>query len=125
MTSIPRVARIFMRTAPHNYLRTFRKRSALTQVDIAFLLGARSGAKVSRLERLSRFPNLKTAFACQVIFGVPADALFPGLYRDIASHLAERAKVLRLTVSRRESTRGSERRVKMLDGIVTRTSQSA
>lgn len=113
-----------MRTAPHNYLRTFRKRSALTQVDIAFLLGARSGAKVSRLERLSRFPNLKTAFACQVIFGVPADELFPGLYRDIASHLAERAKVLRLTVSRRESTPRSERRVKMLDGIVTRTSQS-
>ncbi len=31
-----------MRTAPHNYLRTFRKRSALTQVETAYLLGALS-----------------------------------------------------------------------------------
>jgi DNA-binding XRE family transcriptional regulator len=101
VTSIPHVARIFMRTAPHHYLRTFRKRSALTQVDIACFLGARSGAKVSRLERLSRFPNLKTAFACQAILGVPADRLFPGIFTTVCGSVTERARVLRISIGGR------------------------
>ena len=34
-----------------NYLRTYRKRSGLTQREVAFLVGCRNGAQVSRYER--------------------------------------------------------------------------
>ena len=68
------------RTMTHRvktYLRTFRRRSGLTQAEVAFLLGAESGAKVSRYERLSRRPSFQTALGLQAVFGVPAEALLP------------------------------------------------
>ena len=42
-----------------NYLRTYRKRSNLSQDEVAFLLGCRGGTKVSRYERHARKPNLE------------------------------------------------------------------
>lgn len=79
----------------HNYLRTHRKRTGLTQDDLAFLLGCKSGTKVSRYERLIREPNLETAFACQAIFGVPAHELFPGIYQNVEQIIKQRAERLK------------------------------
>ena len=61
-----------------NYLRTFRKRSGLSQDDVAFLLGVQSGAEVSRHETFKRVPTLKTALSYEAIFGVPVRELFAG-----------------------------------------------
>jgi transcriptional regulator with XRE-family HTH domain len=77
-----------------SYLRTYRKRAALTQDELAFLLGCKSGAKVSRYELLSRRPNLQTALACQAIFGVPAHEIFPGVYAEVEQEIAKRAHCL-------------------------------
>ena len=66
-----------------NYLRTYRKRSGLTQREVAFLVGCRNGAQVSRYEKRRRLPPLRTALACEAAFGVPVSALFAGL-RDVA-----------------------------------------
>jgi len=74
-----------------NHLRRHRKRGALTQDEIAYLLGAQSGTKVSRYEHLRRPPTLHAAFAYQVIFGVSAHELFPGLYRDAEATVKVRA----------------------------------
>ncbi len=79
----------------HNYLRTHRKRTGLTQDELALLLGCKSGTKVSRYERLTREPNLETAFACQAIFGVPAHELFPGLYQNVEQIIKKRAELLK------------------------------
>src|SRR5437879_2031593 len=54
-----------------NYLRTYRKRSGLTQREVAFLVGCRNGAQVSRYEKRRRLPPLRTALACEAAFGVP------------------------------------------------------
>jgi transcriptional regulator with XRE-family HTH domain len=77
-----------------SYLRTHRKRGGLTQDEMAFLLGCRSGTKISRFERLARRPNLKTALACQVVFGVPAHQIFPGVFAEVEKIVAERARLL-------------------------------
>jgi len=77
-----------------SYLRTYRKRGGLTQDEMAFLLGCQSGTKISRFERLARHPNLETALACQVIFGVPAHKLFPGVFAEVERTVTERARVL-------------------------------
>jgi transcriptional regulator with XRE-family HTH domain len=77
-----------------SYLRTYRKRGGLTQDEMAFLLGYQSGTKVSRFERLARHPNLETALACQVVFGIPAHKLFPGVFAEVEKTVTERARLL-------------------------------
>ena len=62
-----------------NYLRTYRKRSGLSQREVAFLVGCRNGAQVSRYEKRRRLPPLRTALACEAAFGVPVSVLFAGL----------------------------------------------
>jgi transcriptional regulator with XRE-family HTH domain len=66
-----------------NYLLAFRKRSGLTQREVAFLLGCENGAQVSRYEKRRRLPPLQTALACEAVFGAPVSELFAGL-RDAA-----------------------------------------
>ncbi len=77
-----------------SYLKTYRKRGGLTQDEVAFLIGCQSGTKISRFERLARQPNLETALACQVVFGIPAHELFPGLFAEVEKTVAERAREL-------------------------------
>src|SRR6185503_14836953 len=76
------------------HLRGNRKRSALSQDEIAFLLGVESGAKMSRYERFLRNPRLVTALALEVIFQKPIRELFPGLYRQVSDSVISRVKVL-------------------------------
>ncbi len=78
----------------HNHLRRYRKRGALTQEEIAFLLGTRCGTKVSRYERSARPPSLRTALAYQAIFGVPVDELFAGEFQEAVTAVQGRAKQL-------------------------------
>jgi transcriptional regulator with XRE-family HTH domain len=77
-----------------NYLRTHRKRAGFSQEEIAFLLGSRSGAHVCRYERFTRQPTLPTALAFEVIFQVPAKALFAGVYRNVERRVAAPAVLL-------------------------------
>lgn len=77
-----------------NYLRAYRKRAGFSQADMAFLLGCRSGAKVSRYEHFSRQPNLKTVFIYEVVFQVPARVLFAGMFRDVERTTLQRAQLL-------------------------------
>lgn len=76
---------------PH-YLRLHRKKAGLSQDELARLLGATSGTKVSRYERFARTPSLETVFACEVIFGVPASILFAGLFEDVKRATLRRAE---------------------------------
>ena len=78
----------------HNHLRRYRKRGALTQEEIAFLLGVRCGTKVSRYERSARPPSLQTALAYQAIFGVPIHELFPHEFQEAVTAVQGRAEQL-------------------------------
>ena len=78
---------------PH-YLRANRKRLALSQDEMAFLLGTTSGGKVCRYERFVREPTLATALAYEVICKRSVSELFGGLYQKAEREVAERAKVL-------------------------------
>src|SRR5437667_8625700 len=77
-----------------NYLRANRKRLALSQDDVAFLLGTRSGGKVCRYEHFVRLPSLETALAYEAIFRRSVSELFPGLYQKVERDVAERAIIL-------------------------------
>ena len=77
-----------------NYLRMFRKRAYFTQDEVSFLLGTVSGTRVSRYEQFSREPGLETILAYGVIFAVPPEQLFAGLYERIEGKVKERATEL-------------------------------
>ncbi len=80
-----------------NYLSTHRKRLALSQEEVAFLLGVNGldkGIKVSRDENNAREPSLLTALAYEAIYGIPVRELFAGLYEQVEQQVAGRAKLL-------------------------------
>jgi len=76
------------------YIRTHRRRWALTQKELAYLLGIKSGTQVSRYERLQREPQLRIALACQVIFGSFPHSLFPKLFSVVEEDVMRRAHEL-------------------------------
>lgn len=52
----------------------------MTQQELASLMGFESTAHVSRIENGKRAPTIESAFACQVLFGIPPSAMFPHAY---------------------------------------------
>jgi transcriptional regulator with XRE-family HTH domain len=96
-----------------SYLRTHRRRGGLTQDEMAFLLGYQSGTKIPRFERLARHPNLETALACQVVFGIPAHKLFPGVFAEVEKTVTERARELSVQLQGKRGSGGSGLRHKL------------
>ena len=107
-----------------NYLRACRKRAALSQEDLAFLLGCESGTKVSRYELFRRQPTLSTVCALEAIFGEPARELFAGVYEAAERQAAERARQLLDRVHTRGTTVWLSRKVALLSRIATTRSDS-
>ena len=79
---------------PKTYLRPLRRRFGLTQRELAFLIGAKSGTVISRIERGERVPNLATARALALLFGTRELELFPGFFFDVHEHLRSRVNHL-------------------------------
>ena len=102
------------------YLRTHRKRGGLAQKELALLLGRRSDTSVCQYERQSGQPNLETAFACQVVFGVPAHELFPGIYEKVEQEIIERAAIISKELRPTDIHPLSKLKRKLIRGIVAR-----
>jgi hypothetical protein len=77
-----------------NYLVSHRKRSALSQKEVAFLLGIHGAARVCRHERFSLDPGLQTAIAYEAIYHRPIGELFPGLVEKVRNDVRARVKIL-------------------------------
>src|SRR2546422_3095102 len=86
-----------------NYLRAYRKRSGLTQREVAFLLGCENGAQVSRYEKRRRVPPLRMALACEAVFGVPVAELFAGMRGGVAKEIGKRLLELRSRLQAKNS----------------------
>ncbi len=102
------------------YLRTHRKRGGLAQKELAALLGCQSGASVCQYERQAAQPSLETAFACQVIFGVPAHELFPGIFEKVEQQIIERAALVSKELRQTDIHPLTKLKRKLLQGIVAR-----
>lgn len=104
-----------------NYLRTHRKRWALSQKQLSDLLGIPDGNPLSRYESDKRLPNLKTALACEAIFGIPASVLFAGLYDEVEEDVMRRAKELFEDVEHRRGAVGERNRALLMDMLARAT----
>jgi transcriptional regulator with XRE-family HTH domain len=77
-----------------NYIRTHRKRACLTQEEVAFLLGSKSGASVSRHERFKQTPDLQTLLAYEMLFRTPVRNLFSSTHQEVEQKLRHRIRLL-------------------------------
>jgi transcriptional regulator with XRE-family HTH domain len=75
------------------YLRSERRRSGLTQTDIARLLGGAWKQRVSKYER-GLVPPLEVAIAYEAVLGRPVAELFGGIHEEIAFTVRRRAREL-------------------------------
>jgi transcriptional regulator with XRE-family HTH domain len=101
-----------------NYLRTYRKKLGLTQREVAFLLGYRGNAKVSRYERQGPIPTLKTIFAYEAIFQKPARELFAGIYDRAERETLRRARLLVSRLRTRQASPVLARKIANLRAVV-------
>jgi len=89
-----------------NYLKAYRKRSGLSQSEVAYLLGCKNGAQVSRYERRRHMAPLRTALAFQAALGAPVSELYAGTYESTAKEVRSRAQSLSVQLQSRTPQRG-------------------
>jgi transcriptional regulator with XRE-family HTH domain len=106
-----------------NYIRAERKRLGLSQDEVAFLLNCRHGGKVSRYERFQRVPNLETAAALELIFGVPAHELFAGVYEEAERLVGRRTRTLARRLARRAETKAKLARLQAITNRIKGTEE--
>ena len=103
-----------------SYIRTYRRRYGLTQKDLAFLLGVKDSAKISKYEKFKKMPGLETALACQALFGVPVAEFFAGVYEQIEKKTSKRAGILQRKMQKTKSSRLSARKAEFLRAVESR-----
>lgn len=106
------------------YLRALRRRWALTQTELAFLIGANSSAVISRIEDDKRLPKLAAAVACELIFCVPLSDIFATHRSEIERGLIERAYVLYDELQGHPAS-STKLKLDFLEGILARLDQKA
>lgn len=94
-----------------NYLRTHRKRTCLSQREVAFLLGRENEMTVSRYERAVQRPSLETLLAYRVIFGAPLEELFAGVFQKVERSVRKRARSLITRLEKGEANRRTTRKL--------------
>jgi DNA-binding XRE family transcriptional regulator len=101
------------------YVRPLRRRWALTQRELAFLVGAKSGTVVSRIEGLKRPPSLPVTLACALVFGTAPLELFPDLHSQIHGDVLRRVSEL---YDQLQGNPSKETRIKLdfLETVLTR-----
>lgn len=77
------------------YLHSARRRTALTQADVAALLELRTKGAISRHEREGVLPPLQVALMYEALYGVPIAKLFAGAMAESRELVRRRAAKLR------------------------------
>jgi DNA-binding XRE family transcriptional regulator len=102
----------------HNYIRTHRKRTHLTQNEVAFLLGSKNSAHVCRHERLEQTPNLPTLLAYEILFRTPVRSLFNEVHQDVEQKLIHRIRLLIQKLARSEESPLKVRKIEILSDFL-------
>ena len=108
-----------------NYLRVYRRRWALTQEELAFLLGYRNESIVSRFERQERRIPLAAAFACHLIFGAEPRNIFPGLFEQTENGVVRRMYELHQRLRQGKDSQKTSLKLQLLQRALRRATKPA
>lgn len=72
----------------------YRKRTALSQEELAVLMAVENGWSVSRFERGERIPTLEGLIALEIVYEQPIQKIFAGVAEGVRENIAVRAAAL-------------------------------
>jgi transcriptional regulator with XRE-family HTH domain len=107
------------RRKPINYLRSYRLRWGLSQIELAHLLGSKSAGVITRIEKKQRSPSLKILIGCFIIFGTPVAELFPGISASVENDVMARVWELYEKVQG-DPSRRTKMKIELLEGAIER-----
>ena len=108
----------------NNYLRTHRKTVGLSQKDVAFLLGKKSGSCISKFEQSKTYPNLRSSLSYQIFFETPAEELFAGVHNQVELQTLNRIAKLITILERKGNNPKILRRINYLEEVARRIAKS-
>lgn len=103
-----------------NFLRPHRKRSPLTQADIAFLLKLPNESTISRCEKGLRSPSVELLLVYHHLFDTSIEAFFEPQSKIILLGLIEKIKHLISVIQNEESIPKNTFRIKFLEEAIIR-----
>jgi transcriptional regulator with XRE-family HTH domain len=103
-------------------VRRYRRAWALTQRELAALIGRVSEDSISRYERLGTVPGQEAMVALELIFGTTLCDLFPGVGFAVVRMIRDNAIVLRDRILLR-SDAASRRKRCLLDDLIIRSAK--
>jgi transcriptional regulator with XRE-family HTH domain len=106
------------------YLRTLRKKSSLSQDDVAMLLGIFERTHVSRHEIGQCRPAMADYIAYEFIFGVGIGAAYENERAKIAKRVGARARSLHESLGHRVTDRLRSKKRQSLEQIIKRCSSN-
>lgn len=103
----------------NTYLRTLRKQSGLSQMELAYLLGFGTESLVGKHERWERAPSFGNLMAYEHVFQKSSRQMFLGMYEKVGKRVDVRAEKLCLSLNRRPSSAIRDRKLKFLRAILS------
>ena len=109
---------------PHNNIfRIYRKRSSLTQSDMAALMGSTDDySNISRWELGQRKPTIKLLLTYHLLFDVPVEDFFHTQKDTIRRELCAHIEILLYRLEQSESTPRVTARIGFLEATLKRLS---
>lgn len=105
--------------AHSNYLCFLRKRAALSQDELAHIIGDVDRSTISRYESGEQVPSTEFVLGCLVLFGVGPRELFTGLYESIQERVINNAAEVEQAL-RGDTSEAAARKRKLLLRMVER-----
>ncbi len=110
-----------MNPAYHN-LRVFRKKSCLSQEDIAMLLGTKDISQICRLEISPMNPQIELFLLYHLLFNIPAEDFFTEQKNIIRNRLLIRIPNIIDELKCLKSSRMVEEKIKFLTDVLNNLS---
>jgi len=102
-----------------NYLKIFRKKSKLTQDDIAYIFEIQKSS-ISRYEKGKRLPPLPIILFYHLLFNVSLSTLFKYMYFDYKQRVLKRTKDLIELLNEDSTSPRAQERISYLQNVVNR-----
>lgn len=104
----------------HNYLRMCRKKSYLTQADIAFILDLADCSNVSKWEHGQRQPNIEALLTYHLLFNMPIELFFERQKHALFQATNGRVESLITELRKKPHEDKAAQRISFLETAVTR-----
>ena len=107
---------------PINYVRSYRLRWGLSQVELANLLGWNRPDVVSRIEKKQRPPSLRFVIGCLILFGTEPGEVFPDISTGVETLVMARVQEMYESIQGNPSKR-TKMKIELFESAIERAEQ--